>query len=367
MKSLLLLFLCATNSLGDPTGDFAPERLQIDERCQCNLFNEAVQLLSTHTVEQLEQQVIVKENALKEKEKEIQSLKLDLEKKQEEMEKSWTLVSYMMKVMSSSKEMMKSKEELVVTQATKIEELEKQVADFSHMTEDTLRMMNTSHSVIEAQEKTIDELRKIATDDSMLTAKYRELKEVNLLKTNCDIPPYLTIMADSLNLQYEEISELKAVLQEEESIKLLLSNITTEMDSLKKAIQASAKNQEVLGKCQELLRKQSSGLNLLRTLANHAVSRNNSILYEDLDQLHPSPSLSPTPASTNLSPTTTTTVAAADATTTASTTTTTTTTSTSTTTLIPASTTPDRSGREDHLMLISGSLEIFCKLMLILI
>ena len=34
MKSLLLLFLCAaaTTSLGNPTGDFAPGNLQIDER-----------------------------------------------------------------------------------------------------------------------------------------------------------------------------------------------------------------------------------------------------------------------------------------------------------------------------------------------
>ena len=146
MKSLLFLFLLFTATcFGNPTGDFE----QMEERCQCNLFNEAVQLLSTHTVEQLQQQVIVKENALKEKEDQVESLKLELEKKQEEMEKSWTLVSYMMKVMSSSKEMMKSKEELVVAQAAKIKEMEKQVTDFSQMSEHTVRMINTSHSVIE--------------------------------------------------------------------------------------------------------------------------------------------------------------------------------------------------------------------------
>merc|ERR1719458_1388733 len=243
MKSLLFL-LCATTSSGDPTEDFEPESLQVEERCQCNLFSEAVQLLSTHTVEQLEQQVLEKENALKEKENEVESLKLELEKKQEEMEKSWTLVSYMMKVMSSSKEMMKSKEELVVTQAARIEEMEKQVTDFSQMTEDTLRMMNTTHSVIEAQEKTITELRKLVTED-----KYSELKEFNLLEKNCDIPPYLTAMANYLNLQQEEISELKAVLQEEDSVKILLSNITAEMESLNELIQAAGENQEVLGKC----------------------------------------------------------------------------------------------------------------------
>merc|ERR1719295_1426191 len=93
MKLLLFLFLFFTTTcFGDQTGDFPlSESLQMEERCQCNLFNEAVQLLSTHSVEQLQQQVIVKENALKEKEDQVESLKLELEKKQEEVEKSWTL------------------------------------------------------------------------------------------------------------------------------------------------------------------------------------------------------------------------------------------------------------------------------------
>jgi len=248
----------------------------IDMKCHSNLFDEAVELLSTHTVERLQKQLLVKENALKEKETEVEMLKL-------KMEKSWTLVLYMMKVMSSSKEMIKSKEELVVAQAAKIEEMEKQVAEFSQMTEDTVRMMNTSHRVIEAQEKTIDELRKIVTEDSKLADTYRKLEEVNLLKTNCEIPPYLSVMTDSLSSQQEEISELKAVLQEEESVKILLSNITTEMESLNEMTQATEENQEVLGKCQELLRKQSSGLTILRTLASHAVTTKDSLQYEEDD------------------------------------------------------------------------------------
>jgi len=257
--------------------------VQIDVRCHSNLFDEAVELLSTHTVERLEKQLLVRENDLKEKENENELLKLELEKKQEEMGKSWTLVSYMMKVMSSSREMMKSKEELVVTQAAKIKEMEKQVTDFSQTTEGTVRMMNTSHRVIEAQERTIDELRRIVTEDSKLTDTYRELAAVDLIKTNCDIPPYLSAMADSLNSQQEEISELKAVLQEEDSVKILLSNITTEMDALNEVTQATEGNQEVLGKCQELLRKQSSGLNILRTLASHTVTRKDSLRYEEDD------------------------------------------------------------------------------------
>jgi len=98
--------------------------------------------------------------------------------------------------------------------------------------------------LLKLKKKTIDELRKIVTEDSKLTDTYRELNEVNLLKTNCDIPPYLSAMADSLNLQHEEISKLKAVLQEKDSIMILLSNITTEMDSLNEAMQAAGENQE---------------------------------------------------------------------------------------------------------------------------
>jgi len=137
--------------------------------------------------------------------------------------------------------------------------------------------------VIEAQEKTIDELRKIVTEDSKLTDTYRELTTLDLLKTNCDIPPYLAVMAESLSSQQEEISELKAVLQEEDSVKILLSNITTEMDALNEVIQVTDMNQEVLGKCQELLKKQASGLNILRTLASHVVTKNDSLRYEEDD------------------------------------------------------------------------------------
>ena len=196
----------------------------------------------------------------------------------------------------------------MVAQAAKIKEMEKQIAEFSQMSGHTVMMINTSHSVIEAQEKTINELRKIVTEESKLTDAYRKLKEVNLLKTSCDIPPYLSAMADSLSLQHEEISELKAVLQEENSIKTLLSNITTEMDSLKEAMQAARENQEALDKCQGLLRNQSSGINILRTLASHTVSRNNSLRDEEIEAHHPSPPSpsSPSPASTPLPPASTT-------------------------------------------------------------
>ena len=39
----------------------------------------------------------------------------------------------------------------------------------------------------------------------------------------------------------------------------------------------------MLGKCQGLLRKQSLGLNILRTLASHTVTRKDSLRYEEDD------------------------------------------------------------------------------------
>merc|ERR1719430_151557 len=88
MRLKLFLFLCcARTTFGDQTEDSSPVNpMPIDKRCHSNLFDEAVELLSTHTVKRLEKQILVNENALKEKENEVEMLKLDLEKKQQEME-----------------------------------------------------------------------------------------------------------------------------------------------------------------------------------------------------------------------------------------------------------------------------------------
>ena len=48
------------------TVDSTPGNLQTDKRCHSNLFDEAVELLSTHTVKRLEKQILENENALKE-------------------------------------------------------------------------------------------------------------------------------------------------------------------------------------------------------------------------------------------------------------------------------------------------------------
>ena len=60
MKLLLFLFVCTGESFGDSdqTDDLIPGNLQA-ERCHKNLFDEAVELLGTHTVERLEKELLV--------------------------------------------------------------------------------------------------------------------------------------------------------------------------------------------------------------------------------------------------------------------------------------------------------------------
>merc|ERR1719430_2624583 len=84
---LFLFICCARTSFGDQTEASSPGNpLPMEKRCHSNLFDEAVELLSTHTVKRLEKQILGNENALKEKEDENEILKMELEKKQLEME-----------------------------------------------------------------------------------------------------------------------------------------------------------------------------------------------------------------------------------------------------------------------------------------
>lgn len=53
----------------------------------------------------------------------------DLKELREDGEKSWTLVNHLMKALEKSKELMKSREELVVAQAAKLKEVEKEVTE----------------------------------------------------------------------------------------------------------------------------------------------------------------------------------------------------------------------------------------------
>ena len=63
------------------------------------------------------------EISLRAKEQEVQSLET-------EAQKSWALLNHMMHILKQSKETMKAREELVVAQAAKLKQGEKEVTDY---------------------------------------------------------------------------------------------------------------------------------------------------------------------------------------------------------------------------------------------
>ena len=168
------------------------------------LTDEAIQLLQIDFVSTLRKNLQLAEYSLRKREQEVQTTKAELEKTkrdhatriqriksrwQNDVEKSWTLVSFMMKVLKKVQGAAKAREELVVTQAAMLKQL------------------------------------KVELD------KYKE-------------------------------------------------NIGDEV------VRADEQNWGVLEQCQDVLRKQSSSLDLLKTIASERVTRNNSLRFTEDDEGH---------------------------------------------------------------------------------
>merc|ERR1711971_976090 len=81
------------------------------------LLNEAVELLQIHIVQRLEESLRSAQTSLQEREREVESTKAELvrtERRLEyKLEKSWTLVKFMLKVVKKSQEAAKAREELM--------------------------------------------------------------------------------------------------------------------------------------------------------------------------------------------------------------------------------------------------------------
>ena len=199
---------------------------------------------------------------------------------EKKIEKSWTLVNFMMKVLKKSEGLMKSREEMILTQAAKLEEEETKMIVCMEKAEESLRVMNESQKVIQSQRKTIEGLKNVVTEESSLNATYHEIKEANLLKTNCDIPPFLTAITKALTTQQLEIEELKEAVAGENNVADLLTGISKEISDRAGQEEAEEGNWEILRRCQEVLQEQSSSLDLLKTLASYGVTRNNSLRYK---------------------------------------------------------------------------------------
>ena len=120
---------------------------------------------------------------------------------QEEIDKSWTLVDFMMEVVKKSKEAAKTREELVNSQATMLGQLKEEVAECKENIGDSLKMARESQEVIQIQQGTIEDLRSALVLESSLNGTFHEIKEANLLKSNCDIPSYINVITNALSTQ----------------------------------------------------------------------------------------------------------------------------------------------------------------------
>ena len=238
------------------------------------MTDEAIQLLQVDNVQRLEKSIRLAETSLRGKEQEVETLR-------GELEKSWTLVRFMMKVMKKSQGAAKAREELVVRQAAMLKELKEELAECKENIGESLKVVNKSQEVIQGQRKTIEDLKRVVVEESSLNAAYLEIKEAN-----CDIPTYLEAITKTLTAQQEEIQHLKQAVSGEDTVTDLLAFISDAAVRGAEVVRTEDTNWGVLDKCQNVLEKQSSSLDLLRTLVSGRVTRDNSLDFTEDDQGH---------------------------------------------------------------------------------
>jgi len=205
---------------------------------------------------------------------------------QEEIDKSWTLVDFMMEVVKKSKEAAKTREELVNSQATMLVQLKEEVAECKENIEDSLKMARDSQEVIQAQQGTIEDLKSALVMESSLNATFHEIKEANLLKSNCDTPAYINVITKALSTQQGEIELLKKSVSDESNVADVLKTINKDASRAAEVVGAQCGNWTLLEQCQDVLEKQSSSLDLLRTLASERVTRDNSLRFKQDPEGH---------------------------------------------------------------------------------
>merc|ERR1719150_650452 len=207
----------------------------------------------------------------------------DMEKQrsslQEEIDKSWTLVDFMMEVVKKSKEAAKTREELVNSQATMLGQLKAEVADCKENIGESLKMVRDSQKVIQGQQSTIEDLKSVIVDESSLNAAYQKIR-----KTDCDIPGYFkatfTTFTSTMSTQQEEIENLKETIAGENTVADLLVGINNTATRGAEIVHTEQGNWGILEQFQDVLEKQSSSLDLLRTLASERVTRDNSLRFK---------------------------------------------------------------------------------------
>merc|ERR1712012_1498122 len=285
-KTFSLLFLAATIGWSHKAGDLM-------------LVDEAVKLLQIDNVQSLEKNLLNVKAEKAEKEQEVEALKAELELAKnnhaaqmaemksshaEELEKlrstlqgkvdkSWTLVDFMMKVLKRTQGAAKAREDLMDTQATMVGQLKAEVGECKENIRDNLKMVRDSQAVIQVQKKTIEDLKSVVSKESSLNAAYQQMRDAD-----CD---YLAPIITTISTQREEIENLKKVLFGEQTVTNLLNVINNAANSGAAIVTTQQHdNWGILEECQDVLKKQSSSLDLLRTLASERVTRDDSLRFK---------------------------------------------------------------------------------------
>jgi len=117
---------------------------------------------------------------------ELEKLRSTLQGK---VDKSWTLVDFMMKVLKKTQGAAKAREDLIDTQATMVSQLKAEVGECKENIRDNLKMVRDSQAVIQEQQKTIEDLKSVVSKESSLNAAYQQMRDAD-----CDyLAPIITI------------------------------------------------------------------------------------------------------------------------------------------------------------------------------
>merc|ERR1712012_1325997 len=139
--------------------------------------------------------------------------------------------------------------------------------------------------VIQGQQSTIEDLKSVIIDESSLNAAYQKIRD-----TDCDIPGYFkatfTTFTSTMSTQQEEIENLKEAIAGEKTVADLLVGINNTATRGAEIVHTEQGNWGILEQFQDVLEKQSSSLDLLRTLASERVTRDNSLRFKQDPEGH---------------------------------------------------------------------------------
>merc|ERR1711963_840306 len=116
---------------------------------------------------------------------------------------------------------------------------------------------------------------------SSLNAAYQKIRDAD-----CDLPGYLASITTTLSTQQEEIQNLKRAVSRGNTVVDLLAGINNATNRGAEIVTAVQGNWGILKECQDVLEKQSSSLDLLRTLASERVTRDNSLRFKQDPEGH---------------------------------------------------------------------------------